>query len=59
MLVLFLAVYLSYKYYLYIGDLKDILENFNVGVTYFLYSVIKIGRYSARLLPSSVENFSE
>ena len=59
MLVLFLAVYLSYKYYLYIDDLKDILENFNVGVTYFLYSVIKIGRHSARLLPSSVANFSE
>ena len=36
----------------------DILKHFNVGVTFFLNFVIKMGKYPTRILPSSVVNIT-
>jgi hypothetical protein len=51
--IFILKILLAYTYVK--GHLKT---NFNVGVTFFFYSVIKMGKYSTRLLPSSVVNIS-
>ena len=44
---------LLFKYYLYICKLKEMLPNLNAGLQY-LNSEIKMEKYSARLLSSSV-----
>ena len=51
--ILILKILLVYVY-----KLKDILETLNVGVNFFFYFVIKMGKYTARLLQSSVVNIT-